>query len=786
MFTFVGMKSQEIAIVGKTSVNIIMEEETVGLEEVVAVGYGVKKKHDVIGSVATVNSNEITNTTGNIISSIQGLSSGVQISSQGGTPGAPVTINIRGVHSINSDNAPLWIIDGMPIYSGGGLDQAQGQGAQAQSPMSMINPNDIENLQILKDAAATAIYGSRGSNGVIIITTKSGKGKVGETALNVDYSGGISDLTKTPHDIGYTNTTNWFALVDKARSNSGLSPLKPIDVMLNPNFLTPISREAALATNTDWFDKMMQMGHYHDVNLSVTKAFDKGSIFTSFNYRNDGGVLKNNNLDRLTGRINANYEVAKNLDATFRLNFSHTVNDRLKNARTGSFGGSGSVVGGFPTISRTALPWFPIYDATNPSGYWNPNAGTNPVASEDPALMTDKVKQYRALGGVSLEYKLPWVKGLSLKAEGSFDIIQNNYTAWSDKNLNDATGSSTGSSAYESSSIYNSYNYNLYANYNNTFGIHSLTVTAGTEAQRSQTYTNNMQAIGLLGSYHQLGLVQSDRLLMQGYLDNEDYLMSFFGRADYKLKDRYIAGINIRQDGSSKFGPDYRWGTFTAYSLGWIVSEEKFFKGISFINQLKLRGSIGQTGNNKIPNNLNVTTYENAFNPYAYGSLTAGTAITNIGTPGLTWETTTSYDGGIDYSLFNNRLSGSIAYYFQNVNGLILAGQVAPSTGVISSTGNASIWDNVGKIQNKGFEFSVSSKNIQNSSFSWTTNANITLTGNKVVALTPDLDRSGHGVIVGNLDYGAQVIYRNGYEMLNFLLSGICWCRSCARCRYDL
>ncbi|MBK5261441.1 MAG: TonB-dependent receptor [Peptostreptococcaceae bacterium] len=769
VFSFVGMKTQEIPISGKVTFAVVLEEETIGIEEVVAVGYGVKKKRDIIGSVSSINANEINTTSGNIVSSIQGLSSGVQISSQGGTPGASVSINIRGIHSINSGGDPLWIIDGMPIYSGGGLDQAQGQGAQAQSPMSMVNPSDIEDIQILKDAAATSIYGSRGSNGVIIITTKSGKGKIGKANVNLDYSEGISDLTKTPEDIGYTNTSNWFALVDKARSNSLLSPFEPILVMNRPNFSAPITRAAALATNTDWFDKMLQTGHYHDVNLSITKAFDKGSIFTSFNYRNDEGVLKNNNLKRLTGRINVNYEAAKDLTTTIRLNFSHTANDRLKNARSGSFGGSATTTGGFPTVSRTALPWFPIYDENNPSGYWNPNAGTNPVATDDPALMTDKVKQYRALGGVSFEYKLPWIKGLSVKAEGAFDVIQNDYGTWADQYLNDVTGPYAGSYAYESSSMYNSYNYNLYATYNNTFGIHTVTVTAGTESTRSQIYANNMQATGLLGSYHQLGLVQSNRVLMQGYLSGEDYLRSYFGRADYKLKDRYLAGISIREDGSSKFDADYRWGTFTAYSLGWIVSEENFLKGISFINQLKLRGSIGQTGNNKVPNSLNVTTYENAFSPYAYGTLTAGTAITNIGTPGITWETTSSYDGGIDFALFNNRLSGSVAYYLQNVTGLILAAQVAPSTGVVSSSGGSVIWDNLGQIENKGYEFSLSSKNVSTSSFTWTTDVNLTLSKDKVVELTAAMDKKGQGILLGDLDYGgAQVIYRKGGECATF------------------
>ncbi len=769
VFSFVGMKTQEVAVTGKTNMNVTMTEDAIGIEEVVAIGYGTKKKRDVIGSIATVNSDEIKTTNGNLLTSIQGLASGVQISSQGGTPGAPVTINIRGIHSINSGNDPLWIIDGMPIYSGGGLDQAQSQGAQAQSPMSLINPSDIEDIQILKDAAATSIYGSRGSNGVVIVTTKSGKGKVGKASVSIDYSGGISDLSRKPEDIGYTNTTEWFALVDQARANSSLAPFEPILVMNRPNFTTPISRASAMGTDTDWFDQILRTGHYHDINVSASKAFDKGSIFTSINYRNDGGVIKNNSLDRLTGRINANYEVAKNLTATTRLNFSHTVNDRQKNNRTGSFGGSGATVGGFPTTARWALPWFPVYDEANPSGYWNPNAGTNPVATNDPDLMEDKVKQYRAIGGVALEYKLPWIEGLSLKAEGAFDIIQNNYRTWASQHLNDVSGAYTGASGYESNNTYNSYNYNFYATYNNTFGVHTVTATAGTESTRSRTYTNNMQAVGLLGSYHQLGWVQDNVILMQGYLSGEDYLRSYFGRVDYKFMDRYLAGISIRYDGSSKFGEDYRWGTFTAYSLGWIISEEEFFKGLKFVDQLKLRGSIGQTGNNKVPNNLNVTTYENAFSPYAYGTLTAGTAITNIGTPSITWEKTSSYDGGIDFILFNNRLSGSAAYYFQDVDGLILAAQVAPSTGVVSSTGTASIWGNVGKIHNKGFEFSLSSRNINTSAFTWTTDVNLTLSRNKVVSLTPDLDRSGQGVILGDRDYGgAQVIYRKGGEMATF------------------
>lgn len=767
--SFVGYEAREILIGNSTQIEVQLKMDADQLEEVVVVGYGTKKKRDVIGSIATVGADEIKGTNANFLTSMQGLSSGVQIFSQGGTLGAPININIRGVHSINSGNDPLWIIDGMPIYSGGGLDQAQGQGAQSQSPMSLINPGDIEEIQILKDAAATAIYGSRGSNGVIIVTTKSGKNSTRDVSVNIDYSTGISKLTKTPEDLGYTNTEQWFGLVDQARDNSSLSPFEPILVMNRPNFTTQISRSEAMATNTDWFDQILQTGHYQSINLSASKRLENGSLYTSLNYRTDEGVIKNNGLDRIAGRINADYQIAKNLTATTRLNLSHTVNDRQKNNRTGSFGGSGSTVGGFPTASRSALPWLPVYDESNPSGYWNPNAGTNPTASNDPNLIMDKVKQYRALGGVSLEYKLPWVKGLSVKSEAAFDIIQNNYRTWASEYLNDVSGAYVGSSGYESSSMYNSYNYNLYVTYANTFGVHSITATVGTESTRSHVYTNNLQATGLLGSYQQLGTVQNNVILLQGYLNNENYLRSFFGRADYKLMDRFIAGVSLRYDGSSKFGADYRWGTFTAYSLGWIISDENFFQDFKRIDQLKLRGSVGQTGNNKIPNNLNVTTYENAFNPYAYGTLTAGTAITNIGSPQITWETTSSFDGGIDFSLFNSRLSGSVAYYFQNVDGLVLAALVAPSTGVISSGGSASIWGNVGEIENKGFELSLDSKNISTPSFTWTTNLNLTFSDNKVVSLTSDLDENGQGLILGDRDYGgAQVIYRKGGDMATF------------------
>lgn len=742
VFSFVGMETQEVPVGTSNTIDVVMQTASEDIEEVLVIGYGTKKKRDYIGSIASVSSDELTAApSSSFTSALQGKAAGVHIQSTSGVPGSQVNIKVRGLSSLTLNTSPLWIIDGMPVYSGGGLEATVG--STSQDPMSMINMNDIESIEVLKDAAATSIYGSRGSNGVIIVTTKSGKKGTG--GLNVDYSTGITNLSRTPEQVGFTNTTEWFSLVDQARENSDLAPFDPFDIIrfFRDDPLATLSREEAMLINTDWFDEILQTGSYQDINVSASKAFDKGSYFLSASYNDTKSNLKNNYFKRFSARVNVDFEPVENLNIGARFGLSYTQNTRVQQQVGGATGNnSGGANAGFGNANRVALPWFPIYNDYHPTGYWNPMSGANLIASVDNDNHLDQVDQYRGIGTIFLEYKLPFIEGLSIRSEGSFDMIQNNSVYWVSEYLREE-----GSYARDRAVTRQSLNYNVYGKYNRTFNEnHSVSATFGIEGQSQHQYRRDMEAQRLNGSYQQIG-TPDDYMSMYAGLGGEEYLLGMIGRADYKFKDRYIIGTSLRRDASSKFAEEFRWQTFASFSAGWIITEEAFMSGLPFLNFLKLRGSFGQTGNKDIPSSRFVTTYSNnAGDRYGEQNLiSGGSHITNLGTPNLTWETTNSYDVGIDFGFLDNRVSGSFAYYQQDISDLLLYSSLPPSAGV------GGLWSNVGDMRNSGFEFSINSVNIHKpkNKFKWTTDLNFTTNQNKALSLTPRYDSQGIGINSG-------------------------------------
>ncbi len=739
LYRFVGMKQQEYKAESSGIHDVVLQPELVQLDEMVVIGYGSKKKRDILGSVSSISSDDITSLpAASITDAIQGKAAGVQVSSSSGVPGAQVNIRVRGENSISLNTSPLWIIDGMPVYSGGGLEKTIG--STSQDPMSMINPNDIESIQILKDAAATSIYGSRGSNGVVIVTTKSGSKAKRNT--NIVYNSGFMDLSTSPDKIGFANTKEWFSLVDQARANSGMAPFQPFDVIkfFKDNPLEQLTRDEALLINTNWFDQILQKGSYNDINVSSTSGSDKSSYFISLNYNDTKSVLKDNYFKKFSSRVNLDFDPVENLKVGARVNFSTTRNTRVQQQVGGATGNNnGGASAGFGNANRVALPWFPIYNDSHPSGYWNPLSGANLVASIDPDNHMDEVQQYRLLGNTYAEYSFPFLKGFKLRSEGSMDFIQNNSVYWVSAYLREL-----GSYAYDQTVTRKSFNYNVYGSYNAVFAEnHSVSATLGAEWQTINQYKRDMEAENLTGTYHQIGN-PNDYLSMYAGLNAEEYLLGYIGRADYQYKKRYLLGMSMRRDGSSKFREQNRWQNFFAWSAGWIVSDEAFFSTIQFINFLKIRGSFGQTGNKDIPDNRFVTTFtNNRADRYGLPTLiSGGSRIGNLGTPGLTWETTNNMDFGADYGLFDNRINGSVAYYQRNIKNLLLFSSLPPSAGV------GGVWDNVGDMENKGFEFSISSVNIHNpeQNLKWSTDFNISTNQNKVLSLTPMYDNEGIGV----------------------------------------
>jgi TonB-dependent starch-binding outer membrane protein SusC len=737
VFSYIGFTTQEINVAGRSVVNVQMAPDTKALSEVQVVGYGTMERREVTGAIASVRAEELMRVPAvSVDAALQGQASGVQVSQATGVPGGPVRVMVRGTNSISAGTEPLWIIDGMPIYN-----EFSGLSRNAttipQNPLASINPNDIESIEVLKDAAATAIYGSRGSNGVIIVTTKTGKRGKGVT--NIDFQRGVTDLTRTPEDIGFASGPQWLSLVEQARINSGQAGPFNVNQNLNqgrdPNAtLTPDQ-----LADTNWFDQILRQGSFQDFNVSTSRGFDGGNFFLSGNYRDDEGVQIGNRFQRVSARLNVDFQPIKNLTAGARLNVAYTRNQRAPMGGAPS-GNSFYAAGGFSHAATNALPIYPVFKNEQ---LFDPLSGNNLLASRpDQGNIRNEVEQYRGLGGLFLEYALPWVPGLSVRTEGSFDIFQSSNIEWANTIVRERSAY-----AFDHSATFQNLNYNLYGTYNRAFGQnHNLNLVAGTESQQQNQRTRNLEGDNLNGAYPELG--SPNRVLrMSAGMGGERYLRAFFGRANYRLMDKYLLGVSLRRDGASVFSPELRWGTFAAVSGGWIISEENFMQGLPAVNLLKIRGSFGQTGNQNIPPNITETQFA-GWGRYGTRDLGvgAGDLLTNIGAQGITWETTDSYDAGIDFEMFNNRVTGSVGYFVQDAKDLLLATPIPESAGMF--TGH-NIWTNIGDMRNQGLEFNISTVNIDRGGFRWSTSFNITTNRNKIMRLTPVLDQNPLGIPSG-------------------------------------
>jgi len=739
VFSFVGMRTREVIVENQKIINIVLEEETIGLEEVVAVGYGTKIRRDVTGSITAVKSKDIQNFKASSVDALlQGQGAGIQVSQSNGTPGSPVRVMIRGTHSIYADAEPLWVVDGIPISNpangiAGGL-----RGTAGQNYLATINPSDIESIEVLKDAAATSIYGSRGSNGVILVTTKSGK--KGQGYVTLDASFGVTDFTRNANDIGFANGAEWLDLVDKGRSNYGLATIKN-DKDLN-NLISQKTAGQLFNVNrisdTNWFDEITRKGDYKEYNFSISRGYEKGTIFSSINYRDEKGVLLGNDFKRITGRINADFEPINNLKAGVKINIGYSDNNQVMNAGVPS-GNDVLAAGGFNMAVTGSLPIFPKWWDESKGTYFMPASGYNAAASNDINNFRFQLETYRAIGGIYLDYTLPWIKGLSVRTEWSADI-NSDIRNFMVKKLLRPKNTSYGE--YQPR-MQRNLNYNVYANYNRTFKeVHNVSATLGTESQLFTSRDIIVFGENFPEENRQFGTQDAARIPSGGF-GGERFIRSYFARANYRLKDRYIVSGSIRRDGVSIFTPENRWSTFASGSFGWIFSEEKFMKNLSFVNLAKLRLSYGQTGNQGVPQ---VTSPGWATWP-VYGNTGQAASMSTIGVTSLTWETTNSYDAGLDFGLFKNRISGSVGYYRQEVDGLLFQVPIPYSSGL--PFGAHKIWSNIGKMRNDGLEFNITTSVIDKGEFKWVTSLNISSNANKLLSINENMDSKGQGILSG-------------------------------------
>lgn len=750
VFSFVGFESQELTVGNRSEITVELQQSVVGLGEVIAIGYGTQKKRDIIGSISTINSEKLMKATdaSSFDAALQGMAPGLMVSSESGVPGAPVQIKIRGVSSISSGTDPLWIVDGIPIVSGSTGRTYDGE--TSQNVLSLINPSDIESIQVLKDAAATSIYGSRGSNGVILITTKSGK--KGKMTFNVDLKSGISNWAN--RDIGLASGAEYIEIMDRAYANSGLTGQYDPQTSLNQldGAVASITRAEAMATNTDWGDLVSRTGSFVEANISSTQGTEKGNSYLSLRYRKDNSIIRYNGLETFSVNSNLNYNLLDVFNLNYRGLVSFADNNRVK-----SKDGKGAA-GGWAQVNAYSLPWMKVYDNTDTgiNGFWNPLSGANALAGISPLNSESNLQTLNVLQGLNGTLKI--VEGLTLKGEFGANLVYNKGRSWRGEGIR-----IDGPIAAESKDRTTVLNYNAFFNYDKMFGEdHWLNLVAGIENTRMYSHYTYLKSEALVGSFHEVGKPES--IEGYSYLGNESYLRGFFGRANYKFKDKYIVGASIRRDGISKFTSENRWATFASGSAGWIISEEDFFSS-EIVNMLKLRGSFGQTGNTNIPSGITSDYYSvRTSNTLGIPS----TEFISVGNSDIKWETTSTLDFGIDYGLFNNRINGSLAFYKQKVEDMLLAVSLPYSAGI--SGGNI-IWQNVGDMENRGVEFNVDAA-IINSAFKWDLGFNFSFNKNKILALDPESDANKVGITQAeSAESQIITIFKTGLPLGNWYMA---------------
>lgn len=694
VISYIGYVTTEVNVSGRAFVEVVLQEDVAALDEVVVVGYGTMRKKDVTGAVSSVRSGEITkNATSNVMQAIAGKMSGVQVVQNSGTPGGDVSILIRGVGTIN-DASPLYVIDGVPVSGG----------------MWYLNPNDVESIDVLKDASATAIYGSRGANGVVMVTTK--QAQEGHTEINFDYSYGIQHSAKTYKML---DASQYAALHNEMRTNAGP------EYSLNPAFADPES----LGAGTDWMDAIFRTAPMQKVNLSMLGGNQKISHATSLGYYTQDGIMKNSSYNRLSLQSNISSKLASNIIVRANVNLS------AENRRTQPVS----------TVIQNAmriLPSIPIYDDNGeyagPTGNaeWNGNA-LNPVAIINE--QNYRMKGFRMLSNISLEWEI--IKGLKFKTTGGAELgydYNNSYIPKYKWGMNESKNTmQTVTSAYEQLYLWDNT-----LNYDKAFGKHRINAMIGTSYQEYKK-----ESVSAAGSGRASELTtELDNATKATDVGGNSYrwaLMSYMARLHYSYDDRYLLTATFRADGSSKFGKDNRFGYFPSFAAAWNIGNEAFMQSVKPVSLLKLRAGYGQTGNQNIgayafADKLSVNGVYNFGSQRGFESNLVNLIYPYLlSNPSVKWESVEQYNVGLDIGFLQNRIVANLDFYVKNTRDMLTKKPVPQTSGTSLEQAD---WPpvNIGKVLNRGFEFTVNTKNFVGE-FKWETSLNMSFNHNEVVSI---------------------------------------------------
>lgn len=707
VFSFVGYTSREVVVGRGNILNVQLDQSVVGLDEVVVIGYGQVRREDATGSVRAISSEEFN--PGAITSPqdlVVGKIAGVNITSGGGSPGEGATIRIRGGSSLSASNDPLIVIDGVPVDNDGITGM--------KNPLNTIHPSDIETFTVLKDASATAIYGSRASNGVIIITTK--RGQTG-TPLSISYNGYVSAGTHARRLLPLS--AEEFRTVMQERYSN------------NPNALNLIGNE-----NTDWQDAIYRTAIGHDHNLSITGNIDGMPYRASVGYTDQEGILDTDAMNRLTGSLGFNPVF---LDDHLQLNLN--VKGMVINNQFGNRGAIGSAFSFDPTQPiKNDSPYGGYFTWVQANGDPIPIANMNPLAQLH--MRDDQSEVLRSIGNAEINYRIHGIQGLRANLNLGYDISTSEGSVFVPENAPWAFNRIQGGGE---DTRYNQEKSNLLLDFYLNYQKELEDIDSRIDAMAGYSWQHFIRA----GDSRTTNVSGTETINDTDY-ETESYLISFFGRLNYIFRDRYLATFTLRQDGSSRFSPDTRWGLFPAVALAWQINEEPFLAKSKIVSDLKLRLGYGITGQQNITDNdypyMPRYTYGEDNARYQFGSEYYTTIRPEGYDANIKWEETTTYNIGLDYGLLNNRISGSVDAYYRVTDDLINFIPVPAGTNLTNQ-----ILTNVGDLENKGIEFSIDAVPISRSGFSWEAGFNVSFNRNRITRLTANDDPTYVGVEIGGI-----------------------------------
>jgi TonB-linked SusC/RagA family outer membrane protein len=700
-----------VAAGGDRTANFVLSQSAVSLDPVVVVGYGTTDRRKLTTAVSSVSSEEIARTpVASVDAAIQGRAPGVQVVQNAGNPGNGITMRIRGAASLSASNQPLFVVDGVPM-----LQEEYSQfdlGGQNTSGVSGLNPDEIESIDILKDAAAASIYGSRGSNGVVIITTK--RGRAGAPHVTFNAYAGIQDL---PRQVDVLSGPEYVEYMSESATNDGYEPFGdggPFDG------LTP---EEVSRFDTDWQSQVFRNAPISDVNLAVTGGIDRIRYYVTGSSFDQQGIALGSGYTRQAGRMNLDFDASSRLHLKSSLGVSRENTKRIENDNT---------IDGVVTNAIALNPWLPVRQGGDPNAdFTSPVDGlaySNPVALG--TLNNAFTRTLRGMGNVEAEYDFSSV--VSLTGRAGMDVLNARDLRWESPKVLGTYAQSAGGVGRMGNTTASRYVAETYLGIDHDLLANPLSLTLGSSVEFNDREYDYLRGEGFPSdAFRYVG--NAGKITSYDGGDAGTRLVSFFARATYSIADRYFLSGSMRADGSSRFGTNNRYGYFPAVALGWQLDQEPVLRGLQSLGQFKLRASYGVTGNQQLPNG-NEFAYLGRFGRANYGDV-PGIAQTSISNPDLKWESTKEYDVGLDAGLVGGRVNFTADYYTKNTDNLLVERPITATSGLTTT------WANVGSIRNTGVEFSLNTINVQprsRSGFGWNTTLNFSTNRNRITSLYND------------------------------------------------